>query len=71
MPILNPAEQVFDLVVPSLQLPIPVLSVNYFLPGDHDQQFETFAENRNHLRCHECFDNKKPAASTTTGHLPP
>ena len=38
-----------------------VLLENYFLPGDLEQQIETFVEHYNHQRYHESLDNVTPA----------
>jgi putative transposase len=34
-----------------------VLLEIYFLPGDLEQQIESFVEHYNHQRCHESLDN--------------
>ena len=39
-----------------------ILLENYYLPGDLEEQIETFVADYNHYRDHESIDNLTPAA---------
>ena len=44
-----------------------ILLENYFLPGDLEQQIESFVEHYNHERYHESLKTSRPPMSTSAG----